>query len=750
MGFDRRVLELVGLFLIYHTAGKAHPRRLSQVNALRGRWLASTRETWNGCKCKASWNMPEEGSCNQTCCALGDPDGDWCMVQDPSCEDAEWGYCRPDDATIGACTDEPLNWRDSEGDSCAKYAALKWCTPDGGYGSHWDEDDFGDFSAFAGVGGLTAAEACCSCGGGSDVAKHCADDKSWQDKDGDSCDVYAEFAWCNSTGQPGVGWHAEKWGTIASFADKNGKSALQACCACGGGSRVVAPHNESDLQRYTFSGCACKKVWDGCSTSCCTADGDPMPWCEVMDEDCEDSDWGYCRDEDWTPPREGACANSPAGWHDKAYYNCLDYDELDFCTTNGALGEGWVKEDWGTLKDWAPIEGIGKGLSAADVCCVCGGGEKQAAPSYYSGCADVDVWEDEDGDTCEDYAFSQYCTTDGKPGKGWNEEWGGLAAFASNGRSAIQACCVCGGGVRGGHDAPTQAPGAAAAAQPSGEPADVHMRYTMVGCRCKTSWTMDDLPSCSHSCCNPDDDDFGLWCMVEDEDCEEADWGYCRSEQDPDAFKTCQNSPPNWVDSEGDSCLTYVAEGWCTTQGREGPSWESGDWGKVEDFAKDGKDAFTACCECGGGEDRGTAVAGCRDLDDWADDDGDACMEYEDYGWCTASGDYGAGWHEEWGKFTGSPIASEACCACGGGRHDVSFVQAHPSSQGESHVSAALPADTGGAGGAMIILVVVLIIAGAGMGWYCYSSKVAGNTDAEGLGAGRTFGKKYATMEEGE
>jgi len=55
----------------------------------------------------------------------------------------------------------------------------------------------------------------------------------------------------------------------------------------------------------------------------------------------------------------------------------------------------------------------------------------------------------------------------------------------------------------------------------------------------------------------------------------------------------------------------------------------------------------------------------------WIDSDGLDCQAYDDDGWCTEQGDYGAGWSAAWGTFQDYAIdgisAVTACCSCGGG-----------------------------------------------------------------------------------
>jgi len=59
---------------------------------------------------------------------------------------------------------------------------------------------------------------------------------SWRSSEGDSCSTYEQAAYCTPRGQPGQGWRRQ-WGSITDYADRrSGRSAFDACCACGGGS----------------------------------------------------------------------------------------------------------------------------------------------------------------------------------------------------------------------------------------------------------------------------------------------------------------------------------------------------------------------------------------------------------------------------------------------------------------------------------------------------------------------------------
>ena len=66
-----------------------------------------------------------------------------------------------------------------------------------------------------------------------------------------------------------------------------------------------------------------------------------------------------------------------------------------------------------------------------------------------------------------------------------------------------------------------------------------------------------------------------------------------------DFFSECNDQ---FVDSYGDNCMKYAAEGWCTLDGGYGSSWDSS-WGTFENWTNADGESATVCkqCGCGGG-----------------------------------------------------------------------------------------------------------------------------------------------------
>jgi len=62
---------------------------------------------------------------------------------------------------------------------------------------------------------------------------------SWANTDGEGCHKYERANFCTKSGGEGSGWRHGNWGSITDWADSQGRTALDACCACGGGAGDV-------------------------------------------------------------------------------------------------------------------------------------------------------------------------------------------------------------------------------------------------------------------------------------------------------------------------------------------------------------------------------------------------------------------------------------------------------------------------------------------------------------------------------
>jgi len=374
---------------------------------------------------------------------------------------------------------------------------------------------------------------------------NCDDITGWHDSDGDICSTYATNQWCSTTGQQGPGWH-EEWGSMPTFA-ANGHTAMEACCACGGGQQAGGGGSYFN-QGTLLAPSSDRNTFSGCKCK--------QAWDEVEGMSCNS---GCCNPD-----------NDPAG---------------DWCIVEDAACEDG---DWGYCRpSGSPTSTIETG-------------------DQHGHCTDSAGWTDMDGEGCAIYTMNAYCTDVGGYGLGWNLEWGTFISFAQDGwTGANVACCACGGGTRDDSYPENWAPGSGTEVwvDPNAE----KVRETYSGCECKKRWS-DGGEHCNDYCCNVDNDPIGAWCKVKDENCEDADWGYCQTSglgtvvRPMQEAHLCQDSPQDWTDADGDGCSMYQQSVWCNATGGVGSGWHE-EWGTLQSFAKQGAVAApTACCACGGGQ----------------------------------------------------------------------------------------------------------------------------------------------------
>mmetsp|Transcript_50092 Transcript_50092/g.119180 ORF Transcript_50092/g.119180 Transcript_50092/m.119180 type:complete len:1195 (-) Transcript_50092:93-3677(-) len=629
--------------------------------------------------------------------------------------------------TTGPCFDVE-GWVDTDAEGCAEYANLNYCTPTGGYGSAW-QDDWGDFAKYA-RDGYDATTACCACGGGfatamttvtvhfGTTAEGCTDIADWKDNTEFGCDDYVNQQWCIPSGDHyGPSWE-DTWGSFDLYLN-DGFTAVTACCGCGRVGDETALQTTTLTAGPTAPGCVDIPDWEdrdseGCqlyiSMGWCLSSGETGPgwsilWGTFADyanegHDASTACCGCGKDKQGTSAGStttgaavaGTTASGcedQAGWRDSQYLPCDAYVTAKWCTSDGKPGSGW-KAEWGTLADFAT-----QGLDATEACCGCGGHGGHAGfvplttPSP-GDCTDRPPnWADATSEGCEAYVALQWCSSDGGKGSGWSDDWGTIADYADeNSIDALSACCGCGGGDRGGASTVIASTTQRSQNTPSttGEQSE-NPRKTKRGCECLKVWT-DASFTCENYCCNPDNDPAGEWCLVPStqEDCQLERWGYCAPLTGPSG--TCVDKDDSWEDSTGDSCEEYATAKYCEN-GKIGSGWNE-QWGKIADYAVNGKDASEMCCICGGGNPSGEVPKGEQHCFNypvlWQDSKLQTCSTYRRSNFCTKEGKPGDGWDnakspgDGFGKDEAGISADVACCACGGGGvcvDDLSWVDSH-------------------------------------------------------------------------
>jgi hypothetical protein len=247
----------------------------------------------------------------------------------------------------------------------------------------------------------------------------CTDSKGWFDSYGDGCSWYQSNNNCEYA---------------YLFVGPDGQTALEACCICGGGGLVPTSMPTTSPPTPT----------PGTPTKIPTANPTtlkPMPTTRPT------------RFPTRLPtffPTNIGCMDTP-GWKDSDGDGCTWYQVGDRCAQYGFRYAGL------------------NGQTALEACCICGGGGLQPTPTPGSptssptirptmkpnplptafptilGCTDSPGWVDSYGDVCSWYESDNYCAY-------------AYLYTGPGGKTALEACCICGGGGLAPTAMPTTSP----------------------------------------------------------------------------------------------------------------------------------------------------------------------------------------------------------------------------------------------------------------------------------------------------
>jgi len=272
-------------------------------------------------------------------------------------------------------------------------------------------------------------------------------------------------------------------------------------------------------------------------------------------------------------------------------------------------------------------------------------------------------WTDSLSNSCQMYEEFKLCNPNKTTGPGWQPKWGSIQSLAADHLSAYEACCAC-----GKNDVPGQTKKTNVVVSTS--PTSIeYNKDSRPRPRPKPEVTTVTTPTRAPSA---QLEPKGQMIIKEK------------------VVQICVDHPKTWQSRDGETCTDYIADDYCTSEGRPGPGWET-DWGYFESWAKPNSvAAHVACCGCGGGkmidvvvlakDDVGGPGEGCQNLPrDWVSGDGETCATYATKKYCTKSGKPGTGWQASWGSFdsfkdyTYGMSANDACCNCGGGTRYIKF-----------------------------------------------------------------------------
>eukprot|EP00928_Gymnodinium_smaydae_P032789 TRINITY_DN23662_c0_g1_i1.p1 TRINITY_DN23662_c0_g1~~TRINITY_DN23662_c0_g1_i1.p1 ORF type:complete len:836 (-),score=99.13 TRINITY_DN23662_c0_g1_i1:56-2563(-) len=301
--------------------------------------------------------------------------------------------------------------------------------------------------------------------------------------------------------------------------------------------------------------CKCRKEWtmEGkapCTNYCCNPDSDPQgTWCFVEDTSCQGRNYGYCdaptnndRGSGWSLI-EGPCRKGSEGCFTSSNWPSAHYGNNEFCKIDvGASTSPILVVDFNTESgyDKLTVNGVSYsgGKSPQGVVprgtitwssdstvggqgwkiCPGDGGAVDAARRTRNGCKCKQHWTLQYHAPCNNYccnpdhdARGEWCFVedeDCEDGRnyGYCTPASLLAVDDTQGVSNIEEV----------QDMKVK------------EQVIESIRLTSRGCACLVAWTIEETGhACTDSCCNPDGDSIGAWCVVADASCEGRSWGHC-------------------------------------------------------------------------------------------------------------------------------------------------------------------------------------------------------------------------------
>ena len=454
------------LYCLERTASTTSPGQAVLTTTASGTEAPAVRFTQKGCACRQDWMYLFFflSPCSDSCCnPLGREPQDWCYVSNSSCEGDAWGYCASATTTPsttvlststvtrgtpipGQTTQEGCQCREAWTFGCLGNRAELYIHINMYYINRYFGKPFRNF---------TCSSYCCN-------------------PDNDI------FNWCLVLEQDCQGF---MWGYCATV------------------STTAAPLTQAPnatAARFTQKGCACARNWTlsgyiPCQEYCCNPDSDVADWCFVLDENCEGTSWGYCGSTSTGPPTARVTMNGCACQSSWSYMElecssgCCnpDNDVSDWC---------YVVDDQCEDSSWGYCAGSGDTATstAGPVSFV---PQSLVTRQTREGCLCQVYWEQPGSKPCAESC----CNPDNDPQGAW--------CLVANSTCQDQPWGYC-----------------AEESQVTNPP--MLPRYTMEGCLCQDRWMFAGAVPCLTSCCNPDGD-VQDWCSVVDQSCQGANWGYC-------------------------------------------------------------------------------------------------------------------------------------------------------------------------------------------------------------------------------
>merc|ERR1712151_563243 len=331
--------------------------------------------------------------------------------------------------TRAACADSPRDFADSIGMDCADYANNEWCS-DGGYGPGW-LSEYGHFEDFAHEG-LSAADACCLCGGGArdsinkPISTSCVDDH-----DGAILAAGQKGRQISGCSEVAVYCDDVEYGaTIREVCP-------QTCSSCSEGTHSFP--TSSLTASPTANAVAVTTV----STPAGTASTTTLKHSRA----CSDNSASAIVVAEQMGRQIGGCA-------DVASY-CVDHTHGEVIQRLCPLSCGLCNGDQiiatttsppNVNPSARPTAAPTASPTAAHTASLTASptASPTATPTTRPACLDRAGYKDRDGQPCSEYERQDWCPNGGYGPKWW---FGTFDEFAEDGVSPGDACCSCGGGI---------------------------------------------------------------------------------------------------------------------------------------------------------------------------------------------------------------------------------------------------------------------------------------------------------------
>jgi hypothetical protein len=471
------------------------------------------RYTTSGCTCRQTWTFTGFPTCQNFCCNPdGDSAGSWCFTVG-TCQGLNWGSCAPIGGVVTTTSTTPSGGVRYSVNGCA--CRQRWqlqgyntpctnycCSPDGDVNGDWCFTDspcsytWGYCLPQSGQSTTSVAKTTTSPSSSRFTTSGCACMQTWTLA---STNFKCTTSCCNPDRSSGD-WcftvqkcNGVNWGFCSS------SSAATTTTTTRGG--TVGG-------QFTVDGCTCQKNWQyllytPCTNYCCNPDGDSTgSWCYTTSQ-CSGRNWGYCMQAQ-TLPATPAPSTGTGGqmtisgctcmqtWTLTGYNTCSNYccnpdgDSRTWCFTTETCGR----------KNW---DYCSASVTTSTT-------TRQGTPmTTINGCTCYKEWKlNGVGSPCQNYC----CNPDNDPNGPWC-----FTTLSCKGKN---------------YDTCSQSSNAGTTSRSttSTTTGQVARRTTVQGCTCLSSWQLEGYPTCKNSCCNPDNDDGGVWCFTV-QTCNGNNWDHC-------------------------------------------------------------------------------------------------------------------------------------------------------------------------------------------------------------------------------